>query len=669
MQSSVSGHMFRRFAVFGLALALALAVGVFLWIDKTRTDDARRATLIDFSNSFVAIYAGMRADGSPVPAEFRRAGIEHFAGALEQGNIDQAIRMPGTPGLEIGTVERDPRLAAIISEMAERRDGVILEEYRLEDGRLLGRTIKPSIASVQSCVDCHNDYLGDGIYAIGDVMGAYVVTNDLTREALLRLGLSCVVFAAVLIVGAWVARRENRRSAAELDGLRKAVALEREKAEAQQYAQFLASHDELTGLVNRSVYNERLDELCAGQCDVEPVLVLIDVDDFKGVNDTHGHGAGDLYLSETGARLLAMAEEMDGMAARVGGDEFALVVWSDCDLSDLGFSLVSRLTGPIEGDGFSLNPSYSIGIASRGAMPDADAETLSRIADAALYEAKEKGKGTYCIFNEAIRDRMLRRGALADALPKAIETGGITPFFQPKIDLASGALIGFEALARWHLDGEWVPPSEFVAIAEETRLVHALDMSMLRQACAWLARFNAETGQRLSLSANLSPENFRVAGLGEILRDILAETGVEPGLLVLEVTETVMIENWRHVARLLEPVRALGVQVSLDDFGAGYTSLGYLSAFSFDEIKIDRRFVLELHETDAPEFLFKALVVLAKGLHKRLVAEGIETEGQAQTLKKLGISIGQGYHFSSPLPPQDVVAFVQNGDDEAQWRA
>lgn len=307
---------------------------------------------------------------------------------------------------------------------------------------------------------------------------------------------------------------------------------------------------------------------------------------------------------------------------------------------------------------YSVQPRGSVGIATALGGEDISPAELLRFADAALYEAKHEGKSHCRVFDDTIRASLGRRAEIAARLPEAIIGGGIRAVLQPKHSLINGRFEGFEALGRWSLEGEAIPPSEFIPIAEKTGMIRDLDLAVLRSAAAFVAEHEARTGLRIPLSANLSALNFRSEGLAEAIQDILWETGMKPDCLTLEVTESAAVENWASMQSTLAVLRPMGVRASLDDFGTGYSSLSYLRRFRFEEIKIDRDFISNIEENEETRFLFESIVEMAIGLGSTIVVEGIETSEQASIVSRKGAHIGQGFLFSAPLEIEEARAYL-----------
>jgi len=613
-----------------------------------QSERAQQHQLIELTNAFTSAYAQERAQSGVVPAEFRRIGMEHFGREVEQSAKSQEvpvyIRMPGVPGLELETVEKNRQILNYITFMANTEMPRGKEDIRLAEGKVIARKIVPSLASEQTCVSCHNEALGFQAYERGDVMGAFVIETDLTKpvvqNAYFAFGAFFVIlFAALLVVG-----RENQRMQSAVDALKGRV-------EAESYANFLASHDSLTDLPNRKLFLRRLNAdvaaLHKGRCE-NVIAVIIDVDDFKTINDTLGHDAGDAVLKKIGISLHSVFDRYGGIAARLGGDEFAGVL-KVCPggllPEDLGSELLDELCLPLGFKGASIQASVSIGVAGLGDLTETRPMQLLKAADIALYAAKREGKRCARVFDSELRKRFGRLSSLTSALPDAISQGAVNAILQPQVDVSTHELVGFEALARWTHEGQAISPAEFIPIAEEIGLIAHLDLAVLERGIALVQRLMETTNRQYRLSVNVSAKDFKTDEFVEQIQRILHTSGFDPHLLTLEITESVFLEDWSAACARLELLQKMGLKIALDDFGTGYSSLSYLMQFSFDIIKIDRTFLQRLDEDRARLILLNHIIKLATNLGKTVVAEGVERPDQAVKVSNLGAHVLQGALF------------------------
>jgi diguanylate cyclase (GGDEF)-like protein len=427
----------------------------------------------------------------------------------------------------------------------------------------------------------------------------------------------------------------------------------------KEQLRYQAYHDPLTNLGNRSLFLERLDErLGQPGRDRVPVVLFLDLDDFKVVNDTLGHAAGDRLLAAAAERIRSCVRA-DDVAARLGGDEFAILVE---DLPDLGRAIAVanriiqalRLPFPIEGQEVAV--AGSIGIAA--AKSDTTlADELLRNADVAMYIAKANGKGRAAVFEPTMHAAIVARHALSADLSLSVGKSEFDVFYQPILALQTGALVGVEALVRWrHPTRGLITPDEFIPLAEENGTILALGRWVLEEACRQVAEWtDGRRAQPLTLTVNVSAAQLREPGFMDDLDRILTETQLAPSQLVLEMTETAMFHDTSTTIARLQDLRARGIRIAIDDFGTGYSSLGYLRRFPVDILKIAREFV----DDDSVEWAFPAAIIaLGRTLNLRIVAEGIEKDWQLERLRSLGCELGQGFYFAQPTDAAGFEAYV-----------
>lgn len=429
-----------------------------------------------------------------------------------------------------------------------------------------------------------------------------------------------------------------------------------------------ATHDTLTGLPNRRAVHEHVAGLLTdvrGRGGVVAVLFL-DVDRFKLVNDTHGHGFGDELLLAVARRLQACTRP-DDLVARIGGDEFLVVVDGLEDVrAAMEVAQRTRLAFavPFEVRGCEVACTTSIGAAvTDGSDVHVDPESMIRDADTAMYQAKEAGRDAVAVFDPSMRDRAAQRLELERDLRHALERDELSVHYQPVVRLPDGRVEGFEALLRWsHPTRGQVPPMSFVPVAEETGLIVEIGAWVMHQACRQLAEWRDTTvgGEHLFVAVNISARQLRDERLITTVHEALATHALPPDALHLELTESLLMDNPTTAAGLLNRLRQIGVRLAIDDFGTGYSSLAYLQRFSVDVVKIDRSFVEGVDTPDSPdESLVAAIVAMAGALRVTTVAEGVETEAQALRLHELGCDIAQGYLYARPLAPDQVPAALR----------
>ena len=423
----------------------------------------------------------------------------------------------------------------------------------------------------------------------------------------------------------------------------------RERKEAEQRIRFMALHDPLTELPNRTLFSERLESLVAwadrgARCGV----ILVDIDHFKDINDIHGHQAGDMVIREVAARLLAQAGP-DDIVARLGGDEFAVILTKaafSSQLEDFAHRVLKAMTLPVSiGRGDRVNVSVSIG----GALcPDhaKDTDSLIGCADIALYEAKDGGRNTGRIYKRGMNALIEKRRLLEADLDLGIERGEFELYLQPRVEAATADVVGYEALIRWnHPTRGLVSPLDFIPVAEASGKIIPLGRWVVAEACRLLRGLE---GRRVSI--NVSPLQFRHPGFVTGLSEILRASGADPRLIELEITESVLIEDDKRALQVLRDLKQMGLSIALDDFGTGYSSLSYLSRYPFDSIKIDRSFVSNHAVTEKAQAIVTTIINLGKSLGMKIVAEGVETIEEALFLERAGCDELQGYLLGHPTP-------------------
>jgi diguanylate cyclase (GGDEF)-like protein len=436
------------------------------------------------------------------------------------------------------------------------------------------------------------------------------------------------------------------------------------RSEAEAHVARLASEDPLTGLPNRRVFSSTLDQLSrrpaaddAGR--TEFAVLFLDLDRFKVVNDTLGHRVGDLLLQDVAKRLKQSLQPAD-VLARLGGDEFAVVVSSvesRAALETLANHLTEAISHPYLIDGHRIRSSVSIGIAV-GPLDGDNADDLLMAADLALYAVKASARGTYRFYHRRMNEEINDRRQVEMDLREALERNELELHYQPIIDLQRDVVTGFEALARWrHPVKGMVPPATFIPVAEDSGLILPLGKWALTEAC----RRATQWPDDLKVAVNLSPVQFSTPNLYSVLETILAETGLAPHRLELEITERIFMEDSEKTLSTLHQIKQLGVRIAMDDFGTGYSSLSYLRSFPFDKIKVDRSFVSDLDGGTEHVVIVQAVVSIARALGMTTTAEGVETVGQQEFLAALGCDEAQGYLFSPAVPIEKVADII------AEW--
>ena len=435
---------------------------------------------------------------------------------------------------------------------------------------------------------------------------------------------------------------------------------ERKRAEA--YIRHTAQHDALTGLPNRALLLDRLDmAMRQSRRNGSRVSVLmIDLDNFKRINDSLGHQVGDQLLLHVSEQLKQAIRDIDTVS-RLGGDEFVIVL-TDIENSEQLDPVIAKITDavstPVTVDGQELLVTPSIG----GCLYPQDGDSTSALlkhADVAMYHAKAAGRSNIQWFNEAMLQETVDRLALGGALRRAVENEELCMHYQPEICLKSGRVVGMEALMRWkHPEHGYIPPSRFIPVAEETGQINLLGQWALSTACREAARIQRRTGLPLVLAVNVSPRQFQQPGWLDVVRAALQQSGLAARHLELEITEGMLMRNPDESASLLHQLRALGVTVVIDDFGTGYSSLSYLTRFPIDKIKIDRSFVRDLSTDAADAAIINAIIAMAHSLNIRVIAEGVENQAQQAYLRDRGCDEAQGFYYGAAVPMERFLALA-----------
>jgi diguanylate cyclase (GGDEF)-like protein len=430
-----------------------------------------------------------------------------------------------------------------------------------------------------------------------------------------------------------------------------------DREELQARSQYLAYHDSLTGLGNRLLFKEELEQALTEESAKTLAVLFVDLDGFKAVNDTGGHSVGDLLLKSLAAKLRDLLPPRDRIA-RLGGDEFAILQISGVQPSSsiaLAERIIEVAAHPqnIEGHDVTVGASVGIAIVRPGEM---NAETVLKCADLAMYSAKSGGRGTFRMFDPQMDAIAQTRRSLERDMRTALVQGDFSLFYQPLVNLQTRKVTAFEALMRWHhAERGSVAPSEFIPVAEEMGLIVQLGEWALRQACMEAV----DWPDGIHVSVNLSPLQFAKGNLVSTVMSALASSGLPASRLELEITESVLLEKSDRNIRILNHLRALGVRISMDDFGTGYSSIGYLRSFPFDKIKIDQSFVRDVLVDAGSLAIVRAIAGLGVSFGMTTTAEGVETEEQMRCLNREGCIEVQGYLLSKPVPPAEVPGLLE----------
>ncbi|MFZ3266314.1 MAG: EAL domain-containing protein [Terriglobales bacterium] len=442
---------------------------------------------------------------------------------------------------------------------------------------------------------------------------------------------------------------------------------------AEDRVQYLAYYDALTGLPNRTLLQDRLSKALASarRHAGKVALLFLDLDRFKDINDSLGHSVGDLLLQGVAERLKKRGRE-DDTVARLGGDEFLIALTHVKDVPDVAAAaerLMDAMTAGFVVQGNSINVSCSIGISI---FPEhgADCETLIKNADAAMYRAKESGRNNFRFFTEDMNVQVVERLTLENSLRLALNNKELSLVYQPQMDISTGRITGLEALLRWqHPELGPVPPDKFIRIAENTGLIVPIGEWVLRTACAQARKWQDEGLPEVSVAVNVSAVQFRQEDFCELIRRVLNETGLGPQYLEFELTESLLLANADVTLSVIQELKSMGVTLAIDDFGTGYSSFGYLRQFRVSKLKIDRSFIRDVAVNPDDAAITTAIISMAKSLHLKVIAEGVEDEAQMAFLRAHQCDEIQGYYFSKPLAVDEVAAKLRADYPELHARA
>ena len=493
--------------------------------------------------------------------------------------------------------------------------------------------------------------------AVGATGCLLLAVGQAAGGRVLIVAAGAVSLTALVVVRQIHALRENGRLLARND------AQLRQLARFQDQLTHRATHDGLTDLANRDLFEQRTrSALAAGGATAGGrtlCLAVIDLDDFKAINDRLGHAVGDALLVVVGRRLRACVRQ-DDVVARLGGDEFGLLLHGVAggQAADVLARITEALNRPLQALGHDLLVKASVGLAE--GWPDASPQELLRRADLAMYAAKERGKGRHAVYDRELEQHQAADAQLGAELRQALDQGEFSLVYQPIVRLPDGTWTGMETLVRWqHPRRGFVGPDTFIPIAERTGLIVPLGdwilRTALRQAAEWAEAYGPDAPREIGV--NVSARQLREPGFADDVRDALADTGFDPERLVVEVTETAVFDGGVAVETLMSVI-GLGVKVALDDFGTGHSSLGLLRTVPADTLKVDKSFVRGIGQASEEAVIATAMIQITNGLHMQAIAEGVETAEQAATLHRLGYRFAQGYHFSRPLSADQVRAHL-----------
>jgi diguanylate cyclase (GGDEF)-like protein/PAS domain S-box-containing protein len=462
-----------------------------------------------------------------------------------------------------------------------------------------------------------------------------------------------------------------RDAAGQLYGYLSIVADISERKAAEKQIEFLAYHDALTSLPNRLLLQDRFEQAkaYAARANTKVALLFIDLDNFKSINDTLGHDSGDALLKQIATRLSSCVRDTDTIS-RQGGDEFLILlpdlVHAD-DTAPVLVKVMEQMQMPFHAQGQEISTSISMGVTI---FPDdgTSFEVLLKKADMAMYKAKDDGRNTYRFYDEVMNVEAVEHLFIRNGLRRALDRNEFVLHYQPQIDLGHGAIIGVEALIRWnHPELGMVAPGRFISVAEESGLIVPIGDWVLREACRQAVAWQDDGLPELCMAVNLSAVQFKRGDVEQSVIHALEDSGFNPALLELELTESILIQNVEGVLASVKRLKLLGVKLSIDDFGTGYSSLSYLKRFDIDKLKIDQSFVRDLATDPDDAAIVRAIIQMARSLNLRTIAEGVETVEMLHQLRVFQCDEAQGYHFARPMPADEFAGYLRQSNRPGIW--
>ncbi|MBP7485612.1 MAG: EAL domain-containing protein [Aquabacterium sp.] len=476
----------------------------------------------------------------------------------------------------------------------------------------------------------------------------------------LDIGRPLILSVILVVTGlfVWLLAEDLRRAMAQLESDKNAL------QESHQRIEVLAHRDTLTNLPNRALAKDRLEQMLmqAKHSKNMVAVMFLDLDNFKTVNDSLGHAAGDALLCKVADRLMDCVRETDTVA-RLAGDEFLLLL-GDLQNEEVATIAAKKVMQQL-GDAFSINGLDVVATASLGVAmyprDGAEMDDLLKNADMAMYRAKDAGRNACCFFDFSMNESMVEHLHLASGLRTAMTNGELFVFYQPQFDLRTGQVMGAEALLRWkHPSQGYIPPAKFIPVAERTGLINEIGAWVLEQACSDVQAWRTAGLSDLVVAINVSPIQFRRDDIERKLANALENHKLPGSVIELEITESLLVADAQHVSEVLQRLRSLGVTFAIDDFGTGYSNLGYLQRFAVNRLKIDQTFVRQMVDSAPDEGLVRAIIEMAHCLGLEVVAEGVEDAKVLQRLQSFGCEFGQGYYWSQAMPSAEFAAFVKS---------
>jgi diguanylate cyclase (GGDEF)-like protein len=654
-------------AIATVGILLALLIGITV-VSLFATREQKSATeSLEAASLYANALEAARTDFVSAGAAMAAVGMNAAVAAGSKSDVDYLT----TYSQALDRTHQDLAQARAIALSRGRNTDVVLVDKFIARVTSYDQGVQSLIAvyltqGVDKAVQAQDEQ-GAAAYELLDDLKLAIDREQarLSAERASTVETSDRAFLTQLILGAFALAVAAAAGGMLIVRARQLVLNVEQRKRAEERIRHLAYHDALTDLPNRSLLEDRLTTALAQAHRKSRMLALLylDLDRFKRVNDTLGHSLGDHILQSVAERLTSIVREADTVA-RVGGDEFTILlpeISQAQDAIDVADRILRELRRPVMVDHRELPATTSMGIAF---YPDdaEEADTLLRNADIAMYRAKEQGRDNYQLYTAAMNARIAERFAVENDLRRALDRNEFVVYYQPQVDLSSQQIVGVEALVRWeHPTRGLMLPADFIPVAEESGLIVPLGEWVLRTACAQAKAWQEAGLPPIRLAVNLSGRQFQQRNLGEMVERALNETSLEPRYLQLEITETVVMHDMDFTIATLNNLKAMGIQIAIDDFGCGHSSLNYLKRLPIDDVKIDRSFVHDLATDPSDAAIVGSVVAMTRELNLNVVAEGVETEEQLAFLKERQCDVVQGFLFSRPVPPDAVEKIIASG--------
>jgi diguanylate cyclase (GGDEF)-like protein len=654
-------------AIATVGILLALLIGITV-VSLFATREQKSATeSLEAASLYANALEAARTDFVSAGAAMAAVGMNAAVAAGSKSDVDYLT----TYSQALDRTHQDLAQARAIALSRGRNTDVVLVDKFIARVTSYDQGVQSLIAvyltqGVDKAVQAQDEQ-GAAAYELLDDLKLAIDREQarLSAERASTVETSDRAFLTQLILGAFALAVAAAAGGMLIVRARQLVLNVEQRKRAEERIRHLAYHDALTDLPNRSLLEDRLTTALAQAHRKSRMLALLylDLDRFKRVNDTLGHSLGDHILQSVAERLTSIVREADTVA-RVGGDEFTILlpeISQAQDAIDVADRILRELRRPVMVDHRELPATTSMGIAF---YPDdaEEADTLLRNADIAMYRAKEQGRDNYQLYTAAMNARIAERFAVENDLRRALDRNEFVVYYQPQVDLSSQQIVGVEALVRWeHPTRGLMLPADFIPVAEESGLIVPLGEWVLRTACAQAKAWQEAGLPPIRLAVNLSGRQFQQRNLSEMVERALNETSLEPRYLQLEITETVVMHDMDFTIATLNNLKAMGIQIAIDDFGCGHSSLNYLKRLPIDDVKIDRSFVHDLATDPSDAAIVGSVVAMTRELNLNVVAEGVETEEQLAFLKERQCDVVQGFLFSRPVPPDAVEKIIASG--------